>query len=481
MKKIFVSYRRIDSSYIAATINEKLKQNFGSDAVYFDIDNIPLGTDFRKNISDAVGECDILLALIGDEWVSAADEQGNPRLFDPYDTVRIEIESALARNIPVIPVLVGEAKMPKITEIPSSLQDLSFRNAAEVRAGHDLDQHLSRLISGIKSILDPEESKKKQIILQTSPEEDTVPKKKVILHAPETEHNVTEPSQDQEIERGEVHKKPFWTSLLGIMTSFVIIIAIVIGLYFAYIYSDQEGHVCYDKKIEGDNGEVFYKGCKIYETDCTTNRKEHFGKYPNMVDTEAAYARCINGTPRPVIVIPIDEQIIEPKEQIEKEKVISFSENGITMHVTYPSHVRVGQKFTVTAEMTNNNSSAKQGGLTLSFPDMKSIPVRLGNHNFSTFKKYDFPQKIWNETAKKPLTAKYFMLEGWQNQLWRKGRRKSFSVELTPPNGLDELKVNLRGILWIKNSKDTRKIPLSSHIYDQQGYPVKQFSIKIKR
>jgi len=173
MKKIFVSYRRIDSSYIAAIINEKLKHNFGSDAVYFDIDTIPLGTDFRKNISDAVGECDILLALIGDEWVSVADEQGNQRLSDPADTVRIEIESALARNIPVIPVLVGEAKMPTITEIPSSLQDLSFRNAAEVRAGHDLDQHLSRLISGIKSILEPEESKKKQTILQASSEKET--------------------------------------------------------------------------------------------------------------------------------------------------------------------------------------------------------------------------------------------------------------------------------------------------------------------
>ena len=56
-----------------------------------------------------------------------------------------------------------------------------------------------------------------------------------------------------------------------------------------------------------------------------------------------------------------------------------------------------------------------------------------------------------------------------------------FSIELTAPDGIDELKVNLRGILWIRNKNNTRKIPLSSYLYDQQGYAVKQFSIKIQR
>ncbi|PHS38138.1 MAG: hypothetical protein COB07_08880 [Sulfurovum sp.] len=166
---------------------------------------------------------------------------------------------------------------------------------------------------------------------------------------------------------------------------------------------------------------------------------------------------------------------------IPREKVISFSENGIDIHVTYPSHVSAGQKFKVTAKMTNNNSRAKQGGLTLSFPDMKSIPGRSVYNNFSRVDGYSYPQKIWNEQAGKALTARYFMLEGWQSQLWPYGRTKSFSVELTAPNGLSQLKVNLRGILWIRNKNDTRKIPLSSYLYDQQGYAVKQFTIKIQR
>jgi len=152
LTKVFISYRRDDSAYIAATLFEKLQNHFGGDSVFFDIDTIPLGTDFRKLISNSVQQCDVLLAVIGDSWVHATDEQGKKRLDDPADFVRLEIESALTREIPVIPVLVGKARMPRKDELPESLQELSFRNATEVRAGHDLQQHLSRLIAGIESL-----------------------------------------------------------------------------------------------------------------------------------------------------------------------------------------------------------------------------------------------------------------------------------------------------------------------------------------
>jgi len=135
LTKVFISYRRDDSAYIAANIYEKLQNHFGGDSVFFDIDTIPLGTDFRKHISNSVQQCDVLLAVIGDSWVNSADEHGKKRLDDPADFVRLEIESALTREIPVIPVL-----------------ELSFRNATEVRAGLDLQQHLSRLITGIESL-----------------------------------------------------------------------------------------------------------------------------------------------------------------------------------------------------------------------------------------------------------------------------------------------------------------------------------------
>jgi hypothetical protein len=153
---VFVSYRRDDSAYIAATINERLQQRFGSKSVFFDIDTIPPGTDFRKHISDAVGKCDVLIAIIGDAWLSAVDDQGNRRLDNPGDSVRLEIEAALTRGIPVVPILVEGARMPSQSDLPSSLHDLAFRNATEVRPGHDLQQHLTRLVTAIEEFVEPQ-------------------------------------------------------------------------------------------------------------------------------------------------------------------------------------------------------------------------------------------------------------------------------------------------------------------------------------
>ncbi len=165
---------------------------------------------------------------------------------------------------------------------------------------------------------------------------------------------------------------------------------------------------------------------------------------------------------------------------IPREKVISFSENGIDIHLTYPSVVRAGQKFTISAKMTNKYGTAKQGGLTLSFPDMISIPGRSLQNSFSRIDGYSYPQKIWNKQARRARPATYFMVEGWQSKPWRYGQTKYFTVELTAPSNLTELKVNVRGVLWIRNKHDLREIPSSSYIYDQQGFAVKQFTIKIK-
>ncbi len=168
-------------------------------------------------------------------------------------------------------------------------------------------------------------------------------------------------------------------------------------------------------------------------------------------------------------------------ESVPREKVMSFSENGIDIHVTYPSVVRAGQKFRITAKMTNNNQRAKQGGLTLSFPDIGGMQGTILQNNFSRIDGYGYPKKIWNKQARKALPAKYFMVEGWQSKPWSKGRTKSFSVDLVAPSGYSNLRVNLRAVLWIRNKHDTREIPSYSSMYDQQGYGVKQFSIKIKR
>jgi TIR domain-containing protein len=152
MAQIFLSYRRSDSGYLVANLSEKLQQHFGEDSVFFDVDTIPLGVDFREYIASNVGQCDVLLAIIGDQWAGELDEQGKRRIDSPSDFVRIEIESALKRKIPVIPVLVDKMQMPSKDDLPPSLEKLVYRNATEVRAGRDLRQHMEQLIHDLESL-----------------------------------------------------------------------------------------------------------------------------------------------------------------------------------------------------------------------------------------------------------------------------------------------------------------------------------------
>ena len=122
-----------------------------------DIDAIPLGVDFRKYLADEVNQCDVLLAVIGDHWLDAAYRDGpkkdTRRLDDPQDYVRIEIESALARGIPVVPLLVGRTAMPGETDLPDGLKELAYRNAAAVRSGPDFHGQVDRLIRGLEQLL----------------------------------------------------------------------------------------------------------------------------------------------------------------------------------------------------------------------------------------------------------------------------------------------------------------------------------------
>lgn len=150
MPRVFISYRRDDSGYIAGMLAERLEEALGKDSVFIDVDAIPLGVDFREHLTKAVAKSDMLLALIGDDWLTITNPQGKRRLDDPADFVRIEIEAALKRNIAIIPVLVGRALMPNDEDLPTSLQPLVFRNAAEVRSGRNLNHHIDQLVWGIK-------------------------------------------------------------------------------------------------------------------------------------------------------------------------------------------------------------------------------------------------------------------------------------------------------------------------------------------
>jgi len=148
MPKISLSYRRDDSGGIAGWIYDRLRARFGSDAVFMDIDNVPFGVDFREHIDSAVSQCDVVLAVIGTKWAGETD--AHRRLDDPRDFVRIELESALHRNLPVIPILIGYARMPTGADLPPSLTRLAFRNAIDVDQGRDFDRHVDRLVRGIE-------------------------------------------------------------------------------------------------------------------------------------------------------------------------------------------------------------------------------------------------------------------------------------------------------------------------------------------
>jgi hypothetical protein len=130
--RIFMSYRREDTAYPAAWLFDRLASHFGRDQVFKDVDSIELGDDFVEVISAAVGSCHVLLALIGDRWLTIADGDGRPRLENHGDFVRLEIEAALARNVRVIPILVDGARMPSAEELPASLAKLARRQALEL-------------------------------------------------------------------------------------------------------------------------------------------------------------------------------------------------------------------------------------------------------------------------------------------------------------------------------------------------------------
>lgn len=133
MSRLFVSYRRDDAANDAGRLAEHLRAHFGVHNVFIDVDTIEYGEDFVEKIQREVGSSDILLAVIGRGWLAAKDDGGHRRIDNPEDFVRIEIGTALKRNIRVVPVLVQRATMPKEGDLPEDLAGLLRRNALEIR------------------------------------------------------------------------------------------------------------------------------------------------------------------------------------------------------------------------------------------------------------------------------------------------------------------------------------------------------------
>ena len=152
MPKITISYRRDDSMDITGRIFDRLTSHYGRETVFRDIDNVPPGLDFREHIRASIEESDVLMVVVGPRWMGSG-RHGQPRIRSETDYVRVEVEAALDRHIPVIPLLVGGADMPEPGQLPESIRDLAYRNAVQIDSGRDFDHHMNGLIRATDKIL----------------------------------------------------------------------------------------------------------------------------------------------------------------------------------------------------------------------------------------------------------------------------------------------------------------------------------------
>lgn len=222
---IFVSYRRDDAAGHAGRLADRLVEHFGRNRIFVDVDAIEPGEDFVTVIENAVGSCEILIAVIGQKWLSATE---SGRLDNPNNFVRLEIGTALRRNIRVVPVLVQRATMPKPEDLPEDLVKLTRRNAIELtdlRWQTDVDQ----LIGVLEKVLSKEANAK-----ETAKTGEEQPRQKV-----EKEERVDEPvpgTENEIAEERDVEPSPFYlkrkrlTVVAGVSLVVLLAATILIGL-----------------------------------------------------------------------------------------------------------------------------------------------------------------------------------------------------------------------------------------------------------
>jgi TIR domain len=149
---LFISYRRSDTAAFAGRLYDRFADHFGEDRVFIDVSSIEPGLDFRYAITAAISSCEIVLVLIGPDWLSSSAEDGFRRLNDPADVVRVEIEAALNSPARVIPILIGQTQMPDAQDLPRSLQRLLHLNA--FRLDHEnFRPEAERLIRQVSKLL----------------------------------------------------------------------------------------------------------------------------------------------------------------------------------------------------------------------------------------------------------------------------------------------------------------------------------------
>jgi hypothetical protein len=153
--KVFISYRRDDTRHIAGRVYDwlVLVGKLPEKEIFFDVDTIPMGVDFKKNISDAASVSAVVLVLVGEKWLNPTWRRSR-RLFGSKpkeDFVQVEIESALDLGVPIVPLLVDDVSMPDVESLPSSIAEFVSLNAAPIRSGRDFHLDMARVLEQIES------------------------------------------------------------------------------------------------------------------------------------------------------------------------------------------------------------------------------------------------------------------------------------------------------------------------------------------
>jgi len=151
-ESIFLCYRRADTEDVSGRMYDRLTRKFGRKAVFKDVDNIPLGRDFREHIDKRIRSCKVVIVVIGAKWLQVTDARGARRLDADLDHVRTEIEAALTREIPIIPLLVGGATHPQPDDLPATIRELAYRAGTSVRSDPHFNDDMHQLINHIKLV-----------------------------------------------------------------------------------------------------------------------------------------------------------------------------------------------------------------------------------------------------------------------------------------------------------------------------------------
>jgi hypothetical protein len=150
--KIFISYRRSDTRHVAGRIYDRLRGEISENEIFFDVDTVPIGVNFRQSIFGAVNESAVMLVLIGEKWINPTWNR-SPIWFgvkSKEDFVQVEIELALESGLPVVPILVDGVEMPGERVLPDSIIEFASLNAAIVRSGRDFHTDMRYLLDRIR-------------------------------------------------------------------------------------------------------------------------------------------------------------------------------------------------------------------------------------------------------------------------------------------------------------------------------------------